>query len=102
MTASVLSHLANHLWQSTIFVGVAWLLALALRNNRAAVRYWIWLAASVKFLIPLSLLISIGSHLHWQTAPDLVQPQVSIAMERISSHSPRQHWRRCRLSRQRR
>lgn len=84
MTIPVLSLLANHLWQSTIFAGIAWLLALALRKNRAAVRYWIWFAASVKFLIPLSLLISMGSHLQWRTAPALVHPQVSLAMERIS------------------
>jgi len=47
-----LQSLANHLWQSTVFAAVAGLLALALRNNRAQVRYWLWLAASVKFLIP--------------------------------------------------
>jgi bla regulator protein blaR1 len=84
MTIPALSPLANHLWQSTIFVCIAWLLALALRKNRAAVRYWIWFAASVKFLIPLSFLISAGSHLSWRDAPALVQPQVSLAMERIS------------------
>ena len=59
---------ANHLWQSTLFAAVAWLLTLALRKNRAAVRYWIWLAASVKFLIPFSLLVSAGAQLGWRTA----------------------------------
>ncbi len=54
MTAPDLSPLANHLWQSTLCIAVAWLLTLALRNNRAAARYWVWLAASVKFLIPFS------------------------------------------------
>ena len=29
--------LANHLWQSTVFVGVIWLLTLVLKKNRAAV-----------------------------------------------------------------
>jgi len=46
------SPLANHLWQATLCVAAAWLLTLAFSRNRAAVRYWIWLAASVKFLIP--------------------------------------------------
>ena len=41
---------ANHLWQSTLFAALAGLLTLAFRRNRAQVRYWLWLAASVKFL----------------------------------------------------
>ena len=53
----------NHLWQSTLFAAVAALMALALRKNQARIRYRLWLAASVKFLIPFSLLISLGGHL---------------------------------------
>ena len=53
--------LTNHLWQSTIFVFVAGFIALLLRQNRAQVRYWVWLSASCKFLVPLSLLIGLGS-----------------------------------------
>src|SRR5215510_3371501 len=49
----------NHLWQSTVFLGAAGLLTLALRNNRAQVRYGVWLAASVKFLIPFAALLAI-------------------------------------------
>ena len=60
MIPEYLSPLANHLWQSTIVVGVAALLALALRNNSARVRYWVWFAVAVKFLIPFSIFISIG------------------------------------------
>ncbi len=63
MTALALSPLANHLWQSTACVAVAWLLALTLRNNRASTRYWVWFAASAKFLIPFSLLISAGNRM---------------------------------------
>jgi bla regulator protein BlaR1 len=51
---------ANHLWQSTAFAAVAVLLALALKGNRARVRHWLWLTASVKLLIPFSVLASIG------------------------------------------
>lgn len=47
-----LSPVAAHLWQSTCFVAVAWILTRVLVNNRADVRYRIWLAASVKFLLP--------------------------------------------------
>jgi hypothetical protein len=55
--------LANHLWQSTVFATAAWLMTRLLRKNRARVRYGIWLTASVKFLIPFSLLIGLGSSL---------------------------------------
>ena len=55
--------LGNHLWQSTLFVAVVALLVLAFRNNRARTRYGLWLAASLKFLVPFSLLIDLGSYL---------------------------------------
>jgi len=55
--------MANHLWQSTLFALVAAILALALRKNQARVRHYLWLAASLKFLIPFSLLTSLGAHL---------------------------------------
>jgi uncharacterized protein (TIGR03435 family) len=51
------------LWQSTLFAVAAALLMLALRRNQARVRYGLWLAASLKFLIPFSLLISLGGYL---------------------------------------
>jgi bla regulator protein blaR1 len=51
----------NHLWQSTLFVAAVALLALAFRSNRAGTRYALWLAASLKFLIPFSLLVDLGS-----------------------------------------
>jgi bla regulator protein blaR1 len=69
MTLGGLSPLANHLWQSTLGVAAIWLLTVGLRKNHAAVRYWLWLAASVKFLIPLSLLVSVGSQVGWRKAP---------------------------------
>jgi uncharacterized protein (TIGR03435 family) len=64
--AAVAPALGNHLWQSTLFLLLAGFLTLVLRNNYARTRYALWLTASVKFLIPFSLLAVIGSHL---TAP---------------------------------
>lgn len=55
--------LIDHLWQSTAVGLLVWLLTSALRNNRASARYRLWLLASVKFLLPFSLLISAGSAL---------------------------------------
>jgi uncharacterized protein (TIGR03435 family) len=64
MTAALL----NHLWQSTLIAGLAWLVTLALRRERAGVRYGVWLAASVKFLIPFSALTSLGARFGWHPA----------------------------------
>jgi beta-lactamase regulating signal transducer with metallopeptidase domain len=59
MTAALI----NHLWQSTLFCGGAWLITLTLRANSASVRHWIWLLASLKFLLPFSLLFLVGSYI---------------------------------------
>jgi bla regulator protein BlaR1 len=83
MTYANLSPLANHLWQSTVFAGAMWALTLALRQNRAAVQYWLWLAASVKFLIPFSVLMGIGSHLGWRAAAEIDPSQWSVLVEQI-------------------
>ncbi len=61
--------LLNHLWQSTLFACAAALLTLAFRDNSAGVRFKIWVAASLKFLIPFPLLVLIGGQLHW-SAPN--------------------------------
>jgi uncharacterized protein (TIGR03435 family) len=67
MMPADLPAVANHLWQSTLCACVVWVLSLALTKNRAAVRYRLWLAASMKFLVPFSLFVSIGAHLGWRT-----------------------------------
>lgn len=84
MIPDSLSPIANHLWQSTVFAVVAGSLTLALRKNAARARYWIWMAASIKFLIPLSLLVTLGSHIEWRTAPPTVQPSVSFVIQEVS------------------
>src|ERR1700677_3678054 len=55
--------MANHLWQSTLFMVLAVTVTLALKKNQARIRHSVWLAASLKFLIPFSLLVSLGSRL---------------------------------------
>lgn len=55
--------LANHLWQSTLFAAVVALVTLVLKDNRAQVRYALWLGASLKFLVPFALFVTIGSQL---------------------------------------
>lgn len=63
-----MSGIVNHLWQSTAFAAVIALDAWALRRNSPRTRYWLWLAASVKFLSPLSWIVSAGAHV--QLPPD--------------------------------
>jgi beta-lactamase regulating signal transducer with metallopeptidase domain len=59
----MLAFLLTHLCQSTLVLLAAWVLARACRRNAAAVRYWIWFVASVKFLVPLALLQHLGDRL---------------------------------------
>ena len=61
--------MTNHLWQSTIFAIAIGLLALALRKNRASLRHWLWFTASIKFLIPLAVLIGLGNRIPWHRVP---------------------------------
>jgi len=76
---------ANHLWQSTVILGIAWLLALALRKNHSRARYWVWMAASLKFLLPFSLLIGVGEWLRSLIpAGPVVQPGVAIAVVQVT------------------
>jgi bla regulator protein BlaR1 len=61
--SSVGTGIANHLWQSTLFALLAGMATLALRKNQARVRHHLWLAASLKFLVPFSLLLDLGGYL---------------------------------------
>ena len=83
MNPEYVSSLANHLWQSTLFAGLAGLLTLTLRNNHARVRHGVWLAASCKFLIPLSVLVAMGGHIRWQSAPDTMQSNWSVVIVEV-------------------
>jgi len=58
----------DHLWQSSLFAVIVGLLALTMRTNRASTRFSLWFAASLKFLVPLSLFVGIGKLLGWQTS----------------------------------
>jgi beta-lactamase regulating signal transducer with metallopeptidase domain len=59
----MMSALLDHLWQSTLVAGAAGLLTVLLRRNGAGVRYAVWFAASLKFLVPFSVLIALGRQL---------------------------------------
>ncbi len=74
----------DHLWQSTIFAVAAWLVTLTLRRQSAAVRYWVWLAASVKFLIPFSMLVGLAELAPKHMARPMVQTEWVVAAEEVA------------------
>jgi bla regulator protein blaR1 len=84
MIPSYLSPLANHLWQSTLFAAAVGFLTLAFRKNRASVRYGLWLAAPVKFLVPFSLLASLGSQIEWRKTPLASPLAFALAVDEVS------------------
>jgi uncharacterized protein (TIGR03435 family) len=76
--------LGDHLWQSTLFAAAMALLAMALRRNRASVRHWLWLAASIKFLVPFAALMALGSQFEWGTAAPIAQSELALALDLVS------------------
>lgn len=64
---------SSHLVESTLFAGAAALLTLAFRANRAQVRFWLWLSASLKFLVPFALLSMVGSHIGTWAPPSSIE-----------------------------
>lgn len=52
----------QHLVESTVFAAAVWLLTLTLSRHHARARHVLWMAASIKFLVPFSLFVAIGSH----------------------------------------
>jgi bla regulator protein blaR1 len=74
---------ANHLWQSTLAVLVVALLVPCFGRSRAQVRYGLWLAASLKFVVPFAILIAIGSRAAWRTAPP-AEPRTMLVIDFLS------------------
>jgi bla regulator protein blaR1 len=86
----MIAELTRHLLQSTVFVLAVAFLTLAFRGNRAQVRYWIWLSASVKFLLPFALLMRVGGALEsWvPAAKTIATPVVSFTEEYVAQPFP--------------
>ena len=59
----------DHLWQSTLFALVIAAMVPLFRRQSAGIRFWLWFAASVKFLVPLALLVKLGGYLPALPAP---------------------------------
>ncbi|HET6218191.1 MAG TPA: M56 family metallopeptidase [Acidobacteriaceae bacterium] len=76
--------MANHLWQSTLFALLAGMATLALRKNQARVRHHLWLAASLKFLLPFSLLMDLGGYLARLNGSSETRPVFYFVMQTVS------------------
>ena len=83
--------LIDHLWQSTLFAAAPGLLTLAFRDNRAAVRYGLWFAASLKFLLPFSALLALGQFLFGQLALSASTAPAFHRMAEIARSLPDTH-----------
>lgn len=68
----MLAAVLDHLWQSTLVALAAGLLAAALGKAPARARHGLWVAASIKFLIPFAALMTLGRVL----APGLAAPRL--------------------------
>src|SRR6185312_5920859 len=61
----VLFFLVNHLWQSTLVAAVGWFACRTmLKFNSPAVRFVVWMAVTVKFLVPFAVFVDAGHRLY--------------------------------------
>jgi beta-lactamase regulating signal transducer with metallopeptidase domain len=79
---SAIRVVGDHVWQSTLVAVALGLLTLAFRNNRANVRYGLWLGASLKFFLPFAALAAIGSRIGWRSSS--VRPGLTLVFDTVS------------------
>ena len=79
-----MSALFDHLWQSTLCAAALGLLTLAFRRNRAGLRYGLWFAASLKFLLPFSAVALLGELASRRLAPAYSAPALFDGMARLA------------------
>jgi beta-lactamase regulating signal transducer with metallopeptidase domain len=60
---TMLSMALDHVWQSTLFAAAVLAATWFVRRQGARIRFWLWFAASAKFLIPFATLSALGSML---------------------------------------
>ena len=80
---TLLTAIGAHLGESTVCAAVIGLLTLAFRKNHAAIRHALWLAASVKFLVPFAALTALGAELgRWLPRP-VRMAEVVLVMDSV-------------------
>ena len=87
--AAILAALADHVWQSTWVAAGAALLVWILRRHRASVRAAIWLAATLKFVVPFAVLAAVGQVVPWPIpGPNAPSAAVSVVQAVSQPFSP--------------
>jgi bla regulator protein BlaR1 len=81
---SALAALANHLWQSTLVSALVAVAVLACRHNRASVRHALWLAATLKFLVPFAALALLGARIAPAGFARGAQPAIAAVIDSAS------------------
>jgi beta-lactamase regulating signal transducer with metallopeptidase domain len=74
----VIAGLLDHLWQSTLFAGAVALLMPLFRRQAAALRFWLWFAASMKFLFPFAFLVMLGRRILSTMTPAAAEPVLAM------------------------
>jgi bla regulator protein BlaR1 len=85
MITDLFISIGNHLWQSTLFALCVAALAVAFRGIPARTRFWMWFAGLLKFLVPFSLLLSLGAGLAPKhTGGTQLQPAQFYSVDEVS------------------
>lgn len=93
----------DHVWQSTWCGAAASGLAWVVRKGEARIRHGLWLAASLKFLVPFALLSWIGQQFgfrHGSILPQTAQVDLILQVGQalsvpgavVAAHGPAEHW----------
>jgi uncharacterized protein (TIGR03435 family) len=82
-TRELLALVADHLWQSTLFAAAAVAIAMLLKRHSAALRYWVWLVASAKFLVPVAALVAIGGYSSWRVVEIVPYSEGPVLIETV-------------------
>src|SRR5262249_22561280 len=81
----IIYFLLNHLWQSTLVAALAWLVCRTmLKSNSPAVRFSVWMAVCVKFLVPFAIFVEAGHRLYLRPVLDPAQSQQAFEVVRAA------------------
>lgn len=80
-------NLVVHLWETTLFVGLVALAVRLLKRAPASTRYWFWLLAAVKLLVPSVLLAWLVSEIP-SAAPALSPPPLEQSTQGAPASDP--------------
>ena len=80
----MLAAVLDHLWQSTLVALAVGLLILIHRKASAAVRYGLWFATSIKFLLPFAALAALGRRLAAAGLSPAPAPSAAVLIQRAA------------------